>query len=474
MTFRDVFYKRIGVLLVALLFGVFLVSGCKEKKKKEEARRIKIGVVRYNELIHLHPDYKRLVEIDQEIMQIKPTVFDMGKLKQLNDDLAKKMQKYQKEMEEELRREQQAIQSETRRKVQALQDKLKAEFEKKRKDLLQYQAQLEKEYNTKQRKEKTLTSWEKEFRRRVKEQSKDLVILKERQIAAKAMELQKKSQERLMAEKNRVEKILADYEDELRKENQNKKLDLRLKIQVAKDDEERRKLQQELEAIFTEEQQKVNARRQELLKNFKKIEEEEREKNQKILADYRKKLDADVSRQLNSIKKKVAMQMYKEGIKKGEGNPFVPKEMRQKLEARQKQMQKEMEALQAQVQAQIKEIENQARRNFEAKKNQIMKKLKAYHQELVQEFETKKKLMVKSLEESNAEKKKAVERLQKQREEIYKHIISDINKQVELVAKREGVDLVLGEYEANIKAVDLTDEAKAEMSKLKKEKEKNK
>ncbi|MFP4497211.1 MAG: hypothetical protein ACLFQV_03275 [Vulcanimicrobiota bacterium] len=459
--------KKIYIFLFIITFGILAFNGCKNNGEDKNEENLNVGVINYEELITYHPDYKKLEELDEEIMKISPDPLDEGKVKTINEELTRKMLSYQKEMEGKLAKERDQITKDSQAKIEAIHQKLETAFKQKQVELQKYQQELEKKYSDKyDDSNRPLSEWEKKFQEKFTKSSKDLVMLKERQIAAKKLELEKQTSEKLRAYNNNFEKMLADYEDQIKKENQNRKLDLQLKLQVAKDDEERKQIEAQLTELFESEKQKIEEKRKVIVSEYQEHENKEIAKNNEIMDEYRKKLDKDVGIQLEQTKQKVIKELYEEGVKKGDQNPFVPKEIKEKLQARQKQVEKEMDELQASLTPKIKQIEQEAKAAFEARRKELVDKMNKYQKELSDEFESKKNKMIQELTIANTEKEKAMKNLMKQKDELYKKMIEDINSVVGEVATENNIDLVVGNYVTKVNAEDLTDPAREAVENL--------
>jgi hypothetical protein len=457
-------------LIIALLVCTFIGGAAwfviAEKDKAEKDKNVKetqtIGVINYEQLVPEHPDFVKLEELDKQIASLDNEPIDQTKLRKVSEDLKKKMSDYQKQLESLLAQEQARIKQESNAKANALQGKMDSTLRAKKIEMLKYKEQLEKEYSKSQKSsaKKAPSSFEKEFQKRLQVKANDLLSLKEHQIAAKAMELSKKSQEKLMTRKSGVDQKVAAYEEEIRAQNQTKKIDLRLKLQTAKSDEEREAVQKQLEQLFSEESSLVEAKRKELYTDVRSLEKEEVAKNDAILRKFKARLDADVNRQLSGVKNKIASEMASQGISGAIEDVSIPKEYRDKLAAKQKEIQAEMSSLQAKLKTEMEEISKTAQAQFETRKKMIIDKLQSYQGNLAKEFDRKRNEMVKELHSSKSEKNKARHQLIIQRKNTYEMIIEDINAKVKAIAKAKSISFVVGTYVSNVNAVDLSDDAR--------------
>ncbi|MCE1245934.1 MAG: hypothetical protein LWY06_04765 [Firmicutes bacterium] len=449
----------------------YIPSSLMPKPEKPEKPPNEFGIVEYGKLIQEHPDFETLKKYDEEISKLGPNPFDPTALKGVSDQLSDKMMKFHKEMEKGLLAERDRIMGEAKGEVEKLQKEFMAKANVKKAEFESYQAKMRGEYEKAQKDpNRPLSKWEKEFSTRVYNESRDLQELKERQIAAKRLEIEKKSQEKLLVKKRDLEAQVASFEDALSKENNVKKVNLQLKMQAAKDDEERQQYQDELNKLYSDEDSKIAAKRDELRKDFDALDSSERAANEKALSAYRNKLERDVDRQLQGVKDRVASKMAGEGKKpgsQGEVAVHVPDQVRKQLEDKQKAISSEMQALEQQMKGKVGEIEARSKQKFDAVREKFSKKMEEYQKQLASEFERKKKELVDKQMEANKEKKESWEKLKDARQRKYNEIIADINRQVETIAKDNNVTVVVGAYTVNINGSDLNDQALEAVKKIK-------
>jgi len=460
-----------GAMFSVKLFGVkpgnFIFPKIMAADKKEEPSK-EFGVIDYEKLIVRHPDFEQLKKYDMEISSLGPGPFDSKVLEGAYKELRKKLEKFHEGMKKNLVSERNRIQKDSRSEIEAIQKKSLAEAAIKQKEFLKFQSEIKRELDKKQRDpNRPLSKWEKDFKASVDKRSKDLRDLVGQQITAKRLELEKTSREKLMAEKKRLDSEIAAYEDSILNENKNRKLNLHLKIGVAKDNDERQKLQDELNKVLAEEEAKVSVKRKELGKSLTNLEAKMDAENGKKLTKFRARLDKDVGKQISKIRQEVANRMMKEKRKPGNLDPFIPKEIREKIEAKRKAIRVEMNALRAKTSAQIAQIEGRANARFEAMRNKFTKKLSDYQEELSREFEKKKKEIIEQHISVNQERKKAWDELKEARKRKYDRIIEDINRQIEPIAREKNVKIVLGKYIVNVDGVDLDELAEKAIGKLK-------
>ncbi len=438
-----------------------------DKSKPTEPPK-ELGIVNYEKLILEHPDYNEIKKYDSEINSIAPDNFDPRKLKEVNEQLAKKFDKFRVEIEKELMAEGEKIKAESQREAEALKAKSKIVADQKKIEFAKYSRELEKEYQKAQNDpNRPVTKWEQDFRKKVEDQTRDLRNLVEQQITAKKLELEKNTRERLLAEEKKLERTISEYEDSILKENRDKKVNLQLQVSTAKDDEERQRIQEELGKINSEEEKKVSAKRKEVTANFQVLQDQEREKNNKIMDAYKNKLEQDYVRQIKAVRDKVGGTMVREKVKNEGSDALIPENIRKKLVEKRKIIEADMRALEAQTNAGMREIEGKAKARFEDAKAKLNKKMIAFRTQLSKEFEEKRKEMIDQQVSANKEKEKAWENLKKARDRKYKQMLEDINKKVEEVAKEKNVKLVIGTYTVNIDGEDLNTSSLAAVRKMK-------
>lgn len=455
-----VYHEPIGAFVLPKIMAM-------DKSKPEEPPK-ELGIVNYEKLITEHPEYGEIRKYDSEINSIAPDNFDPRKLKEVNEQLAKKFDKFRIEIEQQLKSEGEKIKTDSQKEAEALRAKSKVVADQKKAEYIKYTMELEKEYQkVRNDPNRPVSKWEQDFRKKVEDQTRDLRNLVEQQITAKKLELEKNTRERLLAEEKKLERAISEYEDSILKENRDKKINLQLQVSTAKDDEERQKIQEELGRINGEEEKKVSAKRKELTAEFQVLQDQERDKNNKILDAYKNKLEQDYIRQIKSVRDRVGSTMVKEKVQKEGQDALIPDDIRKKLAAKRNAIETEMRALEAQTNAAMSEIEARAKARFEAAKEMLNKKMITFRTQLSKEFEEKRKEMVDQQVSANKEKEKAWENLKKARDRKYNQMVEDINKQVETVAKEKNVKLVIGSYTVNIDGEDLNTPSLAAVRKLK-------
>jgi Skp family chaperone for outer membrane proteins len=458
-------FIKASILLIAFLavvtaVGYYFYLQVEEVRNKNNNQPETFGVIDYEVLIKEHPSYNELLDLERKIMSINQEPIDPEEMEKIGSDLGRKMTEYQQQLETMLEKERSQIFEETTEKIKELQEKLAKEYEKKKQELIDYRDKIEKEYGTGDS-QKPLTEFEKRYSAKMQTKTRDLLVLKERQVAARRLELLKKSQEKLLAKKEAVETKTIEFEEKLRAQNQNMKLELQLKLQIARTDEDREVIQKQIEALYSEEQNKVDEFRTVLIDEFMKLESEELAKNEEILKKFEVKVDADVEKQVDKIKKEVADELVKEGLLSLEDDSFIPKEIKEKLDARQKQVEDEMKKLQEEVNRQVAQLEKQGQEEFERRKNQILEKLESYQSGLAKEFDRKRDELIREMESANKEQSKVRRDLLEKRQNLTNRMIEEIKEKVQVIAREKQIDIVLGMSEAIINAVDLTEESKS-------------
>ncbi|MFH1454161.1 MAG: hypothetical protein ABIH00_09335 [Armatimonadota bacterium] len=393
----------------------------------------KFGVVELDKLIEAHPDYDKLVKLNEQLMGLQEQLdMELDPLKSVAVMMEKKQQQAAQQLGEELLQIQKRLQKE--------QAELGSQMEAEKNQIVEQIKILQSQGPSPEE----LLAPPKKVTSQTLQQSldqfvKDLIAFKEKQVAAKRLELQKKLTEELRGIKEKQRQELSAYEREIQLKNQNEKINLVFKRDNAVTPEEREEVINQLKALNARESHLAEIKQLQLDKKFeeyklKRVNEIERE-----VARYNEDLEKDVMAQ---IKGKGLYEKY--SSKKELSSPQY-KYAKQKLEEKRVAYQKQVEELSAKYEKQ-----------FEDKRIELQKKLEKQEKELVEKAMDKKESLDKLSDERRKELEKQIEILEEQRDRLYDEIISSISQKVGKAAIPENISYVVGEYILDIDAVDLT------------------
>jgi hypothetical protein len=447
MTMKKV-WKRVIVILVLLILvgGAIFLLTTNEGLKKAWAGNdsLKVGVADYTKLIKAHPDWKRLEGIDEKIASMEQSMYNAPSMMQkMGSESMERMQKAQRAAEAELRAEIDRLSADLKKERDALQAQFAGEAKKLQEQMKALQAEA--------KKARTAEAPPREENRSHPEQMKsfarDLILQRDRLVSAKRLELQKKAKEKMDAEKNRIEGELASYEAQIAKENQQEKLNIQLKFQVSKDDQENARLKEELARISAEESKLKEKKKSEVAAEIEKIGNEELSRIDKEVNAYKTRIDADIRNQLGG---KPPMTAEKPA-------PPEPTTVQKSFQARADELAKSFDAKKAAMEAKLDSAQSESRNKLEAKKAQLERQLKEQEKLLMKDMMKNKEKMAAAEQERVGKQKMEIEKLQDDRDKLYNSMLSSIKGEVSEIAKKEKLPLVVGMYVVNIKSVDLTD-----------------
>ena len=126
----------------------------------------------------------------------------------------------------------------------------------------------------------------------------DMILLRDRQVSAKRLALQKKAKETIDRERTRLEDELAAYDAQISQENQSQRLNIQLKLQLDITDDERKELQEELLSINQEESKLKAAKKDEMGNKIEAMSNKELAAVEAEVAAYKAQLDKDIKNQV--------------------------------------------------------------------------------------------------------------------------------------------------------------------------------
>lgn len=447
-----------GLALVSVLAsGAFLATpvGAQDQQASvREALGGTLGVVDYSNLLKAHPDYERLTQLDQQLAELKQEI-EFAPMQDRDDVLRAAQEKYKKELmraQSEMEAEQAAIAAE----MAGLSDQMKARLDAEAaKGSAEMQSELE-AYIKKNAPEAAAPAEPVNMPAPLSEQRKNLLLLRERKVQAIKLEVEKVHREQREAERARIDSEIAAYEDEIMKTHQQEKLNLQLKVQVAKDEAEQADLQAQLEAISDEEERLKDAKRAELEGRFKTFRADSEARQAAETKSAIDKVNREVEGQIGALPASAGAPPPAPRPKQPTLTPEIKAmiakkqdELRAKMEAEAAAARQKMEAEQGVAVARLKTKSEELKARIEKQQEELKKAVQANAREGLSAA-TKEKIKV--LEEQR-------DKLQTQRTELFDKMVADLKGDIGEVAKKQKVDIVIGTYVENRGCVDLTDYA---------------
>jgi hypothetical protein len=342
----------------------------------------------------------------------------------------------------------------------------------------------------------------------------DLFALRDRQAAARKLELEKELSEKLSARRRELDKQIAEYESQIMRADQNTKLNLQLKMMNAENEEAHKKIREELARIIQEENEKKEAKRRELNAQYEQqvaaekaaMEQEFARYKDELTAQVKKKIAAEEKRMEEKLNQKIASlaaakkasmpspapvtprptrkprprrtavqatpaplptlpppSPRKESFPTAaapielEGSSFEAPKLRKRYEEKRKALIEEFHAFKRQLEVRIRRENELSALQVKGKEQELNARIKAYQAGIIQELQEKNRKI--SVKEQARQKKvqKAIDDLLKQKLRLIESITAELKEKVSAVAQREGFNLVVASYISNVHCTDLTD-----------------
>lgn len=431
--------RQVVLLLIAFSVVLFAIHHSLFTGLARGGEDIKFGVVDLSKVIFSHKLSSKLYELDEKVAVLEGELYAGGQSpERLNKSDYVKVQGIHEKAREELEVEIVKVRAQIKEQEAFLKVKMKALEEETARELKEVKEDKPELKLPQRVSSETIEKGSIKFAR-------ELADLRERQLAAKKLELQKELQDILADAQKAQDEEMARFEVEILKANQNKKINLQFKGSLAQDDETRKKIKSELEEIEKEEAAKKQIKQEALLREFDAIKTKEAEKAEKELRDYENKLNADITKQLKSYGLSPSNFMHSFS-KKGK--------IIEKYEEARKKMEQEL------VEARTVSLAS-----MEAKRKDLKNRLKEEEKKIVEQAEKQEDYFSKHKKKQNENLKCELEKLKGERKKIYNIIMSDIRQKISKITKEEKISVVLSGYTVNINCEDLTDLVLLEMRK---------
>lgn len=415
------------------------------------------GVVDYKKLLGAHKDYKNLTILDGEIDRLEQSLslppatdpkLQQKVKKQLTDLQETFHQRFLAEQNaamEDLRRKQEAASGELQSLAGQMQQDLKSQID----SLPKGPAQPQLPANFQSRKT--------EIEGQMRSYLSDLSLIRQRQLAARRIELQRQADQRLAARKAAMDRELSAYEAQLESESQQQKVNLELQKISAKTDEDRQKIDDQLSNIKTSQEQKRQARRDQLTAQFQQEEKTALAQVDAQVKAYQSRIDQDAQAKVAQEQQRLVHQYFPNAGRPQPVGP--PPQIAQKINA----IKAQQSAMKSQFDARKAALTGQ----LAAERDQMAAHLKQRYAEMKQEFDRQAQAIIRDAQkmasagtkEDMAKReniKKELADLQAQRKRLFDRMVDDLRAQVDVVARKAGVSVVLGEYVWNNNCKDLT------------------
>lgn len=415
----------IVILVVICIFGFKLIKDSSSEGVNE------LGIVNLEVLISNHPDFAKLMALEEKINALKEQLNQSpNPLKNVGITMKKMQDRAEKNLLEEL----ETIKAKMNEERNLLGKEITNEQEEMKKELKKLKTS---------KPELELTSPKKVSSKTIKQNldqfSKDLLLLKEKQVAAKRLELQKNLSEELRALKEKNEEEVSAYERELLKQDQGQKIDLKLKYENAETVEARESVLQAIKSLEEKENNLKEVKQTQLNKKFEDIKNKKLREIEVEVASYDKMLQKDVAAQLSGK------------------NIYEKKSGDELLSPQNSALKEKFTSQNEKYKKQIEEINIKYAKQFEEKKKELEGKLKIQEKELIAKA-LKKENSLDSVEEKHVKEiEEQIKMLEEQRDRLYEEILNDIRIKVEKLAKEEKIKQIIGGYLYNTDCINLTE-----------------
>ncbi len=438
-------------LAVVLGFGAFFalrqfnVFG--RISKNDDRDNYKVAIVDFTKLIKVHKGYKELESFDDKISKLEQKMYNApSSMQKMGEERFAKLEQSKKAAEEELKREMENLSGQLMKEKAALEAKFEGDVKKMESEMQALKAEAKKRSSA----SPSAAEEPQPAGEQMKAFTRDLMLLRERQVTARRLDLQKKAKEKIDAERERLDSELTTYESQISKENQQEKLNIQLKMQVTKDDDEMAKLREELGRLNEEESKLKEKKKTEVAAEIEKVGNVEMARIDKEVDAYKAKIDADIKAQVNQKQSSIGSGGGSTG---GGGRTASMKDLQQKGEA----LNRSFEQKKQNMEAQLTGAQEEARRRFDAKRVQLEQSIKNQEQQLMKDILKNREKLARGDMERMEKQKRELDKLQRDRQKLYDSMLEEIKVQVTEVAHGEKLPFVVGMYVVNVNAVDLTD-----------------
>ena len=439
--------KKLGATVAVGLVCAGLLAGCnKEETKVDPLEGYRTAVVDLQPLLELHPNYGKLEQLNQEIGALEQEKQEIQKESQ-QDAIAKggdEMQQAVARAKEKLEAERAAVEGE----IAALSSSLSAQLESEMRGLqASYQSELEGEIKRQipeVKNEPPPPVIDVDNNEKVQDYLANLSLVRERNLAARRLELEKRVGDEIAAKQAEVSSQIAAYESELSAQYQNERLNLQLTAQNSTDEEAKIQAEERLSEISQAIDSAKAAKRAELEGSFAAVRAEKTALVQSELESYQAQLDREVQENLAQKRRELGGQApppRPERVPSG-NSPDVTAKIRE-IEGR---MQAQLESKKAQLRAQVEAKMAQAREQLEAKSDEVQANLEKLNNDIGLRIEKELANLPEPVKLKIKEVDDKIVALQEESKKLYDSIREDIDLQVGGVAKDKNQEMVIGAY----------------------------
>lgn len=448
---RNLGRATVGAVAVSALLGAAFAWGggalAQSTDSAQPVEKMSLGVVDFERLLKEHRDYDNLQQLDEQIRLLQEELQFLPM-----EDQRRLVTTSQDKMQAEV--------DKARKEVQAEYDRINAE-------LAGLSANMERQLDVEGKQlqehyQKVLQQRLKEMHldggappdsvpQQLDEYMRDISQVREQRLVGKRLELERRMAARLETERSRTDTTLASYDNEVMAANQEKRVNLQLRLQTVTDPEEEASIQEELNKLGESEAAAKEAKAGELRDQFEQFARAEKAKVDRELAEYGRKLDNEARAQFDRKRAKVLGQVQM-------GNPAENQaKVKAQIDKVRATINAEMQGKQTEMQASMKKKAEEAQKKLHSKQEAVQKRLEKIQNQLNDLVQKSYANVSDDTRKKMDDVKAKIEDLQKQRKALHDSMVASLSDIVGKVAEKHKVETVVGAYIANIDCEDLTD-----------------
>ena len=436
-------YRLTSALISGLLCSN-LLSSCTPEKPVDPLEGYRTAVVDIEPLVKLHPNFNQLEKINREVNELR-----QEKLKIQNESRDKLISQGGSQMEEAVKKAKTKLEAEraaVEGEISALSSSLSAQIEQEMHGLqASYSAELDREI-------KRLApppppqapKLDANIEAQIQDYLQNLSLVRERNLAAKRLELEKRVGDEIAAKKAETDGQIAAYEADLSAQYQGERVNLQLAAQNATDEESKTIAQTRLSEIAQEIEAAKVAKRGELEGSYAAVRAEKTAAVAAQLQAFQGELDAEVQQKLAAKRKEIGLSTAPPRPPTSSG---PPPEIKAKIRQVEAQMKAELRAKQAALQGQMEAKMAQSRTRLEAKQKEVEASLTKIEEEIQKQIAAGLANLPEDVKAELSSIDEKIENLGEETKKLYKSIRSDIDTQVAGIAKDKEETMVIGVYQ---------------------------
>lgn len=468
---RHPFTKFLGGALFATLMLPMAMPQASAQStddaKKDALTGYNIATVNYTQLLRAHKSFDKLMAVDQEIAYLhqEKERIEAEAREILIKEGGATMETALEKAKAKLKKEQEAVQSELR----ALSNRLAGQIESEMRGLqASYQREIEAEIAKFKPKPQSVEApaLDAGLEGQVKDYMDNLILVRQRNLAAKRLELEKRVGDAISAKKAEVDGQISAYESDLAAQYQSERLNLQLTTQNTSDEDAKKAAYKRLEEISREIDGLKQAKRAELEGGYNAVRSEQTQILQSELSAYQATLDREVQQKVAAKRSELGHSMPRAAVANDPGA-----EIKGKIDAVKARMQGQLHAKQAALKARMNAETDEARKRLEAKQKEVEIELQKIEEEISAKIKEGMENLPDEVKAKIASKEKEIENLEKNRKALFEGITASLNNKVGEIAKGmedQKIDMVVGITEFEYSTYpDLSDRALAGVSSLK-------